>query len=148
MNRVLKDNITVTIKTIENSQIVEVNLAQMPIADLALNLCLLNRGLVKSLTFVANKRLRIEKDERSKVTFRAIVAISSEQIRLTVNPIELEYWESFFLKYYRDNVAEVDHIDVEASTSLDNGEEVYVVFKVGNARPPLSAEAVRKLLDG
>ncbi len=146
MNRILKAKLSVTVKVIDGLQIVEIDLRQVEVADWTLNLCLLSRGLVESLTFVTNKQLRIEKDEKIKAVARAIVTIGSDQIRLVANPVELGYWESFFLKYYRDSMAPVDHIDVEALAGPDLKDQVDVIFKVGNARPPLSAEEVRKLI--
>lgn len=68
------------------------------------------------------------------------------QARLDVEiaQVELERWQAFFLKYYRDGVAEVDHFDVSGLSS--DGSSCELVVKVGNAAPPVSGEEARRRL--
>lgn len=59
----------------------------------------------------------------------------------------LDYVHQFFLKYYRDGVAEVDHLDLEAVDAETGHEEIYITFQVSESRPPLSPEEAKKRLE-
>jgi hypothetical protein len=52
-------------------------------------------------------------------------------------------WLSFFLKYYRDGMAEVDHMDVEANDTRNSESVIDLVVKVAHARPPISEDQLR-----
>jgi hypothetical protein len=60
----------------------------------------------------------------------------------------LEYIQAFFLKYYRDEVAEVDHVDLEAIDVATGKQGEYVTFRVPDSKPPLSAQEVKERLQG
>lgn len=51
---------------------------------------------------------------------------------------ELQRWLSFFLRYHRDGVPEVDHLEVAGT--LDAGESCQLVLLIGNAAPPFAGE--------
>ena len=51
----------------------------------------------------------------------------------------------FFLTYFRDGIAAVDHVDVQAITGED-GQECYITFMVPESAPPVSSAEARKRL--
>jgi hypothetical protein len=76
----------------------------------------------------------------SRVSFKPKL----KQFELTQT--SLDYVHRFFLKYYRDGIADVDHIDVEA-TDADTGKSgEYIKFRVPDWKQPVSPkEAERRL---
>ena len=59
-----------------------------------------------------------------------------------LSPQALDFLRSFFLKYFRDGFAEVDHLDIE--DDLQHGG--YLTFSVSEYSPPISVDEVRKRL--
>jgi hypothetical protein len=54
-----------------------------------------------------------------------------------LSPTELDYWANFFLKYYRDGIGEVDHLDVEAyPRNPDTIKGLGIVLWIANVLPP------------
>lgn len=147
MNRILKMPLGLEVKRVSYQLGVMIDLKDVPIPEWCLNLCLLQFGLVDSLVFLVGKRkLKIElgdiADSRS-----ANVLLAPNEVQIRVDPAEFECWLDFFFTYYRDGVAQVDHIDVEALLIGDQPEDIYVTFTVKDAVPPMSAEEARKILD-
>lgn len=103
------------------------------VRDWCLGLCLLREGLVETFTV-------IEKSARgTKVKFLVDPQLGTRP-RIILNPrsnevvmarTNLEYLHHFFLKYYRDGVAEVDHLDLERLTLLETT-RVTLRFKFRN----------------
>lgn len=65
-------------------------------------------------------------------------------IAVSLGRIALEAWLVFFLKYYRDGRAEVDHLDFEAA--WDTGDACDFTLKVALHKPPVSADEARRRL--
>jgi hypothetical protein len=117
------------------------------IPTLCLNLCLLERSLVDTIDIRdndSNTILAISRSLHSKKGGQNIVRWEGEKALLDVVPRELDYWLHWFLKYYRDGVADVNHIDVEATGS---GKSLSLMYKIAHTRPPMSEVEARKLLD-
>ncbi|HLJ85253.1 MAG TPA: hypothetical protein VKZ53_00430 [Candidatus Angelobacter sp.] len=53
----------------------------------------------------------------------------------------------FFLKYYRDGLAEVDHLDLEAIDAETGSNEIYVTFNVSESKAPMTPEEAQRRLD-
>jgi hypothetical protein len=147
MDRVLKIPVRLVVERISYQQVVTINLKDVPMPEWCLNLCLLKEKLVDTLIFlIGKKKLKIEV-ENIEDSRRANVFFAPNQVHLKVDPRELERWVDFFLMYYRDGVAQVDHIDVEALAISETPEDIYITFMVKDAVPPMSAEEARKILD-
>lgn len=147
MDRVLKMPVGLSVERFYDQLVVTIDLQSVPIPEWCLNLCLLKQQLVNPLVFLlGKKKLKIEvaniEDSR-----RANVFFAPNQVHVKVDPAELNHWVNFFLKYYRDGVAEVDHIDVESLAVSDEPEDIYITFIVKDAAPPMPAEEARKILD-
>jgi hypothetical protein len=98
--------------------------------DWCLGLCLLKEGLVEAFTTI-EQRARGSKVKfvvgthvgpKSQITLDA----QSSEVVLTEN--NLDYVQHFFLKYYRDGVAEVDHLDLEAVDTKTEDSDIYITF--------------------
>ena len=89
------------------------------------------------MKFLVEPRLRA----KASITFQT----QCSDVRLTGNNVD--YLCQFFLKYYRDGVAEVDHVDLEASNAETGDQEVYVTFQVSESKLPLSPEEAKRRLE-
>lgn len=111
---------------------------------------LLRKGLIDSLTVVEQRtsaaKVRFVAELERPGPIRARLSSKSSEVALTKN--SLDYMEHFFLTYYRDSIAEVDHIDLEAIDTETGNKAIYITFQVLECRPPISAEEAQKRLDG
>lgn len=73
----------------------------------------LKEGLIEALTIAGRNAVefKIVRLNKSSVCF---AALTSDPLLLELTDTSLEFVQHFFLKYYRDGVAEVDHVDLEA----------------------------------
>jgi hypothetical protein len=146
MNRRVELPIALDDKKVAYQRVITIDLGAVSIGEWCLNLCLLKEGLVDAVTFAGKGRLRIEVDHTIERARRARARSESGQVELFVHPEELDFWVSFFLKAYRDGMAEVGHIDVEAA-SIPDDEEIYVTFLAGKSAPPIPGDEARKILE-
>jgi hypothetical protein len=79
---------------------------------------------------------------------RGEVAITGNKLSLSLSQNELEMWTCWFLSYYRDGIAPVDHIDVDIPARQDNSRSgLFLTLKVRKATPPMSAEEAKKRIN-
>jgi hypothetical protein len=104
---------------------------------------------INALTSVRNYRvisLRINEALISPVRFSATICGTTLEISLTRT--EADYWQQFFMKYRRDGIADVDHIDSEGILYV-RGQEcgaLDVTIRVERSLPSVSAKEARKRL--
>lgn len=146
MSKVVRQDIIVNVQTIGYQRIIEIDLSMVNIGDWCLNLCLLKENLIQELIVIGNKKLTFKIGQFSEFEPAAKVSVKHQTIDIIVQQRELEYWTVFFLKYFRDDVAEVDHLDVEAKLDSDLSEEAYLTFKVKDAKLPISADELRRIM--
>lgn len=137
------------IKLVDHSDqiVLNVQFENKAISDWSLALCLLKEGLISALLVSdedAKHKLEIEiiKPAINRVKAHAIFESAITRLKITAN--DLDYLLHFFLKYYRDDLAEVDHIDLEVLTA--SGKDASITFKVAKAMTPLSVEEAKKRL--
>jgi hypothetical protein len=124
----------------------ELDLSNSPPAGIALGLVLLRDELVSAVTLRTlgarwTLRLRLAPEERAQISGQHH---GKQRLELWVGRIELGAWLAFFLRYYRDGVAEVDHMD--AFGIWADGSPLNVTLKVAlGARPVLEDEARSRL---
>lgn len=105
---------------------------------LADKIVLLSQEPIRKVTIVCNSKI--------STAPRAAIQADSESLHVELSKQELGYWLHFFLRYYRDGAAEVDHIDVEYTEANASLSEAWLILKFPNAKPPVSAEeACRRL---
>lgn len=114
-----------------------------------MNLCLLREGLIESLTIIDGSEaysLRISLDPSLNAQ-RATVEFRRDGADVLISTTELDYWRHFSLKYHRDGVGEVNHIDVEVpSRDPDAVRGLGLVLQIPDALPPISEEEARRRL--
>lgn len=128
--------------------VLNVEFQKEALADWCLGLCLLKEGLITVLLVreeAAKGTLEIQLAKPTKPRTRAQASFRPEATLVKLTPHDLDYLLHFFLKYFRDGVAEVDHLDMDVESLSDNQDST-IVFKVPASVPPLSAEAARMRL--
>jgi len=151
MNKVLHIPIDIKLNRHPTQLGLSVFVHEEALQELCLGLCLLAEGLIELLVVgnlsgekVLKLRLRIkaENDPKARISFESDTSL----VELT--PTGLKYMQYFFLRYYRDGVAEVDHIDIEAIGIDSESTDVYLTMRVGSSRPSVSPEEAKQRLRG
>lgn len=122
-------------------QQLEIPVERSDLESLLLNLSLLSYNLIE--------RLVLSSSCDSVVIRRASTAkLTSGRGRreLELSQRELEFVCSFLLVYYRDEAADVDHIDIEVAS--EEAESTDITFQVDRSKPPMTADEARTLLGG
>jgi hypothetical protein len=119
--------------------------------DWCIGLCLLNEGLIETLTITGERpttRLKIRVIAKPEIGSVARLNFKPDTSQLEITGASLGYLQHFFLKYYRDGVAEVDHIDLEAIDGETGNKDIYITFRVPDSRPTVSPEEAERRLRG
>ena len=130
---------------VERSGCLTVDLAESAPDSISLGLALLSEGLVDDLTLRPPRStwaVRLRK--LAELRDMRVRRYGNQRIELVIGQVELERWLAFFLKYFRDGCAEVDHLD--ASGAWDNGGSLDFTLKVSIFAPPVSEDEARKRL--
>jgi hypothetical protein len=151
MNRALRIPIEIKLNHYPAQLVLDVFVHEEALQELCLGLCLLSENLIESLV-VSDERgekvikLRVgpkrENDPRARVSFKSNINL----IELT--RVSLGYMQHYFLRYYRDGVADVDSIDIQATDTDSERDDIYVTMRVANSRPSVSPEDAEKRLGG
>ena len=151
MNKNLRLPIDIELRRHAGQSVLVLSFRREALRDWCLGLCLLKEGLIETLT-VAEERggaaVKIRVLDKPKVPGRANVNFRSDMSQLEVPRTSLEYIQAFFLRYYRDEVSEVDHVDLEAIDSDTGKRDEYITFCVPDSRPPVSAKEAEERLRG
>jgi hypothetical protein len=121
------------------------DLANSDPAFLALGFELLREGLVDKVILRSSRGnwvVRVSASESPRHI--ALRWYAKGRLDVVLGQIELGRWLVYFLKFYRDGVAEVDHLDLEAE--LDGGEVCDFTLKVATAEEPVSGREARRRL--
>lgn len=118
------------------------------LAEWCLGLCLLKEGLIPVLLIqerTAKGKLEIQLTGQTKHRARTQASFESNTTRVRMTPDDLDYLLHFFLKYFRDGVAEVDHLDLDVASQTNN-QDATITFKVPESAKSLSAEEAKRRL--
>ena len=148
MNKLIRISVDIEFPNDPMQPVLKVLVKREAIRDFCLGLCLLQEALVDVL-IVADvdskkslklRKMGIEDDPRAQV------AIKQESAMVDLPATALKYLLYFFLRYYRDGVAEVDHVDLETVGLNMKHASGYVTVKVDDFAAPVSPEeAARRL---
>jgi hypothetical protein len=108
----------------------------------------LKEGLISVLLIkerAAKGKLEIQLKGQTKHRVRTQASFESNATRVRMTPDDLDYLLHFFLKYFRDGVAEVDHLDLDVESQTNN-EDSTITFKVPDSAQPLNAEEAKRRL--
>ena len=119
MSKTLFLTSTLTDEVIDGQSVIALKLTQGDIRDLCLCLCLLRESLVAEVLLRSPNNLGICVEQKVDYKENRLVRNPSFTT-LQLTRIELERLVHFFLQYYRDGAAEVDHLDIEANENAAN----------------------------
>lgn len=127
--------------TLEGQNVVSITVPPSCLRDVCLCLQLLQDSYVDAFT------TRNPEDGQSLELYRGEISTvqsgrKHRQHAVSLNPQALSYVLAFFIRYYRDGYATVDHIDIEDEKRVGD----YITFRVKEYTPPLSAEEARRRL--
>lgn len=128
-------------------RILIIDFGDSPIIEWCLELILLKEDLCDSISITDNDykyKIILSKTNNLPRNDRARINFQKDKIILEITNTELEYWINFFLKYYRDGLAEVDHFDIEVTNP--NEKNIQIIFQVANYSLPVSEEEALKKL--
>jgi hypothetical protein len=149
VNKNLRLPISIELRRHPGQNVLLLSLRHEALRDWCLGLCLLKEGLIESLTVAeehGKAAVKIQVLAKPKIPGRANANLRSDKSVLEIPRTSLEHIEAFFLKYYRDEVAEVDHIDLEA-VDVDTGkQDEYITFRVPDSRASVSPEEAERRL--
>jgi hypothetical protein len=151
MNKVLHIPIEIKLNRYPTQLGLNVFVHEEALQELCLALCLLVEGLIDLLVVgdlhrekILKLRLMGELEDNPK----ARVSFNTDTSLVELTPTGLKYMQHFFLKYYRDGVAEVDHIDIEAIGTSSENTDVYLTMRVGSSRPSVTPDEAKQRLGG
>src|SRR5256885_1982645 len=149
MNRHLRLPLELTVKHYSGQRVLLIIFQGQGVPDWCLGLALLKAGLIEALSITDEKstmliKIFLSPNAATQRVPRARLGHSSSQIELTDN--SLDYVLQFFLKYYRDGTAAVDHIDLDSINMETEKREIYVTFRVPNSMPSRTPEEATALL--
>lgn len=147
MKKLLK--LPITLQENEDLQLVTIDIGFDIIEEWCLALCLIEKDLEESIIILNEQgslKIEISKDANLSQSKRGRVNWHSKEWKLVISLTELEMWIQFFLKYYRDSMAEVDHIDLDLST-VQPKKDFLFLLKATEFTPPVSAEEAKRRLD-
>lgn len=140
MKKAMELALTVTARSLDGQSIVNVLIPPSSVCHWCLCLQLLHDQLVEScVLLLPEPQGKVE--VRCAATSTHSIGHSGHRICLSSNA--LDYLRCFFLKYFRDGFAEVDHVDIDD----EQHEGGYLTFSVLESALPVSSAEVRKRLE-
>lgn len=139
-------------KDCDGLDIVAIDVGPIVSAEWCVELCMLEKGVVDviriddvnqrvAITFEIDRNLEI--NARGTILFRRDGVIA---LRLTLT--EVEFWADFFLNAYRDQIAPVNHIDVDITGDEARTEKGMTLILMGmESAPPISPEEAARLME-
>lgn len=120
------------------------------LSEWCLGLCLLREGLIDAFTVTeeAAKNSNVKFLVGAKLGARSRVTLNEPCSEVVLTKNGLDHMCIFFLKYYRDGVADVDHLDLEAVDAETGGREIYITFQASESRTPMTPDEAKRRLKG
>ncbi|MCG8648300.1 MAG: hypothetical protein MI861_00620 [Pirellulales bacterium] len=110
------------------------------VCEISLLLC--DRSDQLSLLFDKGKKLMVSVAETSL----AISGAVNDPLSLSLRRSDAEFLLCFLLTWYRDGVAEANHVDIELVGNQSVGEDCTLVVQAENSRPPIPGDEAERIL--
>ena len=141
MKKLLKFNLAVRSSIAGGQPLLKVAIRPADVRDWLLCLHLLHDHHIEACVFGSDEngsKLEIRLGESCEWR----VGSQAGHFILSLTNCGLDYMRSFFARYYRDGVAEVDHIDFET----DEPRMGYIIVTVDESAAPVSSDEVKRIL--
>ena len=128
----------------ERSWAVELAIVNSEVSSIICELTLLlyGRSDQLSLLFESKKKIVVSVAQSES----AIIGSDDRFSSLSLNRNDAEFLLCFLLTWYRDGVAEVNHIDIELIGSQSDGKDCTLVVKAENSQAPLPGDEAERIL--
>ena len=123
---------------------IELPIAASDVIPLVCEVSLLLLGRSDQLSLLYDNRHKLVVslcDSLSRVT-----GSDENPATLSLSRSDLEFVNCFLLTWYRDGVAETNHVDIELAGSSSVGEDCTLVIQAENSRPPLPGDETERIL--
>jgi hypothetical protein len=146
MNWRLEKACSLTVRGGANSvaTVVKVCLVAELLDRFCIGICLLKEGLIDGLDLVDTNAGGLFTLRRS--TRATSIELGKGKAILVLDAVELERWMHFTLRAVRDGAAEVDHFDLDATSTGQTHESVEVVVVFPSSLAPVSPNEARRRL--
>ncbi len=151
MNKHLQLSIDIKLVHHPGQDVLALSFRREALNEWCLSLCLLKEGLVETLVITEEYRkmsLEIRFGANPETNRTARATLKQDVSLLEITHGNLDYLQHFFLKYYRDGVADVDHLDLEAINAATGKNDIYITFRVPDSKPPVGPEEAETRLRG
>ncbi len=149
MKKYLKLPLDLGLSEYPGQSVFYIRLRREALSDWCLGLCLLKNHLIEVLV-VAEELGKHEvelqmlgKADRA-ANAQADFRPNTPQLKLTLT--QLDYLLAFFLRYYRDGGAAVDHVDLQTTAIGTGSQDAYITVTVPDSVPPMTPEELRRRL--
>ncbi|MCC6745759.1 MAG: hypothetical protein IT175_18000 [Acidobacteria bacterium] len=129
----------------QGQTVLRIELEREAVAEWCLGLCLLKEGLISILLVQEVAARGMLEVQLGTQRTRSLASLDPSASKVSLTQNDLDYIQHFFLKYFRDGVADVDHIDLDVVSDTDSQQST-ITFKVPDSIGPVSAEEARKRL--
>ena len=145
MRRTLDGNETARLPAHDDGTVdVVVQVDRLSVGAFALEVSLLLRSMSDELLFPCEGDVVIV--SLCKDQGLSTMAQGASQFEVRLLPRDLEFMESYLLKYYRDGRAEVDHIDIDLYAPYSGVEVGTLILRAGDSAPGMTAEEAMRIL--
>lgn len=111
--------------------------------DMVINLSMIQLSLVDQIDIVGENGTAVQLMRETEPCSTSGYIIKSGRIALSA--VQVEFAISFLLKYIRDGIGDVNHIDIDLRNRTTDCDEGCLIIQIESARPLIGKEA-RKIL--
>jgi hypothetical protein len=124
---------------------VVLELSHDEVRGLAVEVTLLVLGLISKLRLRSRRNQRVDLTRASEARdMRAIVRVlAADHVTFELPENQLEYLQMVFMRAYRDDMAEVNHVHLEG---VCEDRQVDLTFLFETFKPPLSPDEAKRLM--
>ncbi len=133
----------------QNEYIVKLRIPTGSQAGFTLALVMLRYMVVEAIVIhdpdnAHSQLVEIRYDSRHQVSTPTFAF--DNRLVLNLTDRDIDYWLIFFLRYCRDGIAEVDHLDVELDSESGDDTRLSIIVAVENSQPSVPGDEARRLL--
>lgn len=129
----------------QGQTVLSIEIGRESVAEWCLGLCLLKEGLISILLVQEVEARGMLEVQLGTQRTRSLASLDPSASKMSLTHNDLDYILHFFLKYFRDGVADVDHIDLDVVSDSDSQQST-IKFQVRDSIGPVSAKEAKKRL--
>ncbi len=139
------DKIKTTLVVPNNNDYLTLYVTSDQVVMWCLGLCALQKGVINSIQLLGPSQRALgiilnSSDERNNFS-------AKDYRKIYISRQSLDYWIGFILRYAYNNIAEVDHIDIDAGLVGDANQDKSIILKFDSSLSPMSSDEMNKLLE-